>query len=65
MKPPFERFLSETLEQFERHLENERIKPEPRKQRVRGAEQFAEFLLGYPHKKQERTRFKTSNKHTI
>ena len=55
MKPPFERFLSEALKKFEQHLKKERIEA-AREQRLRGATDFAVFLIGRPHHKGERTK---------
>ncbi len=56
MKPPFERFLEQALSDFERHLTDERLKAGPIELRMRGAEQFALFLIGRPHRKGKRTR---------
>ncbi len=57
MKPPFERFLDEALKEFELHLRSEGIKGS-REQRMRGAREFAVFLLGRPHRKGEVTKGK-------
>jgi len=57
MKPPFERFLDETLKEFELHLKSEGIQG-AREQRMRGAREFAVFLLGRPHRKGEVTKGK-------
>ena len=57
MKPPFERFLDEALKEFETHLRNEGIQG-AREQRMRGAREFAVFLLGRPHRKGEVTKGK-------
>ena len=56
MKSPFERFLAETLKEFEQHLTNERLEERVRDQRLRGAREYAVFLLGRPHRKGERTK---------
>jgi hypothetical protein len=57
MKPPFERFLDDALKGFELHLKAERIQGS-REQRMRGAREFALFLLGRPHRKGEVTKGK-------
>jgi hypothetical protein len=57
MKPPFDRFLDETLKEFELHLKSEGIQG-AREQRPRGAREFAVFLLGRPHRKGEVTKGK-------
>jgi hypothetical protein len=59
MKPPLEDFLSKALKDFEAHL---RSKSDPKQRRrestighrLRGATQFAAFLLGKPPQKTER-----------
>lgn len=56
MKPPFEKFLADALEGFERHLEREKFALSARNHRMRGAEQFARFLLGEPPQKHERSK---------
>ncbi len=55
MKLPFERFISEALKEFEQHLKKEGIEG-ARDQRMRGAREFAVFLIGRPHHKGERTK---------
>jgi len=52
----FEEFMGQALEKFEQHLMNEEIKKEPLEQRMRGAREFAVFLLGRGHRKGERTK---------
>ena len=54
----FEEFMGQALEKFEQHLHDEEIKKEPLEQRMRGAREFAVFLLGRPHRKGERTKGK-------
>ena len=54
MQKPFEQFISEQLKEFERHL-TENISG-ARHQRMRGAREFAVFLLGRPHKRKARGR---------
>ena len=56
MTPLFEKFLAEALEGFELHLEREKLAPGAQKHRMRGAEQFALFLLGKPARKHERSK---------
>ena len=48
--------LKDALQRFERHLESIRMKPAPRKLRMRGATQFARFLLGRPPEFREVTK---------
>jgi hypothetical protein len=57
MKPPLERFLDQALKEFEDHLRNEGITG-AREQRMRGAREFAVFLLSRPQKKGEVTKGK-------
>ena len=52
----FEEFMGQALEKFEQHLRNEGIKQNPLEQRMRGAREFAVFLLGRGHRKGERTK---------
>lgn len=52
---PFDRFVEESLKGFARHLEDEDIKG-AFEQRMRGAREFALYLLGRPHKKGQRTK---------
>lgn len=56
MKPPFERFLKSALKEFEGHLRREGLKEGPIDHRMRGAREFAVFLLGRPHQKYEVTK---------
>jgi hypothetical protein len=48
--------MGQALEKFEQHLKNEEIKKGPMEQRMRGAREFAVFLLGRGHRKGERTK---------
>ena len=52
----FEEFMGQALEKFEQHLKDEEIKTGPLEQRMRGAREFAVFLLGRGHRKGERTK---------
>ena len=52
---PFDRFIAESLKGFKQHLEDEDIKGAS-EQRMRGATEFALYLLGRPHKKGQRTK---------
>src|SRR6266545_4856268 len=52
----FDEFMGQALEKFELHLKNEGIKQNPLEQRMRGAREFAVFLLGRGHRKGERTK---------
>ena len=52
----FEEFMGQALEKFEQHLRDEKLNEEPMEQRMRGAREFAVFLLGRPHRKGERTK---------
>ena len=56
MKSPFEEFLAEALKKFENHLKSEGLVKEAIDHRMRGAREFAVFLLGRPHRKGERTK---------
>ena len=56
MKLPLEEFLEGNLKEFEKHLKTEQLKDGPIDHRVRGAREFARFLLGRPHRKNERTK---------
>lgn len=53
---PFDRFVEESLKGFSKHLQAEGLKPDPSDQRMRGAREFALYLLGRPHKKGQRTK---------
>jgi len=46
MKSPFESFLVDALRDFEKELKRIGMEPTPAKSRLRGARQFAQFLLG-------------------
>ncbi|UVT21143.1 MAG: helix-turn-helix domain-containing protein [Nitrospira sp.] len=52
---PFDRFVEESLKGFALHLADENIKG-AFEQRMRGAREFALYLLGRPHKKGQRTK---------
>ena len=59
MKPPLEDFLSKALKDFEAHLRGQSDPKQQRREptighRMRGATQFASFLLGKPPQKSER-----------
>jgi hypothetical protein len=59
MKPPLEDFLSQALKDFEAHLRGPADPKQQRREptighRLRGATQFAAFLLGKPAQKNER-----------
>lgn len=59
MKAPVEQFMEQALKDFEQHLKNQGLKSGPNgpvEQRVRGAREFALFLLGRPHQKREVTK---------
>ncbi len=51
MVTPFGRFIQYALKDFAQHLENERKTERTIDQRMRGARQFAMFLLGRPHRR--------------
>ena len=53
MRPPFERFLEKSLQQFEKERK-QTLTEGAAKGRIRGAEQFVAFLLGRTPKKHER-----------
>ncbi len=55
MNKPFEQFITDQLKHFEQHLIQEQILG-ARDQRMRGAREFAVFLVGKPHRKGERTK---------
>jgi hypothetical protein len=57
-KPPFEEFLEDRLKGFEQHLQGERMKPSSIEQRMRGAREFATYLIGRPHRLREQTKGK-------
>ena len=52
---PFEAFLSRNLKEFESHLKQAGLTGSI-EQRMKGAREFAVFLLGRPHQKGERTK---------
>ena len=56
MKAPMEKFLEAALKDFEGHLRREGLKEGPIDHRMRGAREFALFLLGRPHRKYEVTK---------
>jgi hypothetical protein len=56
MKPPLEQFIEQNLKDFENHLKAEQLKDGPIDVRMRGAREFARYLLGRPHQKNERTK---------
>ncbi|MGH7323078.1 MAG: hypothetical protein ACREJ9_00340 [Candidatus Rokuibacteriota bacterium] len=45
---PFEEFVRQALREFERQTRGERVDEHLREQRLRGARDFAVFLLGRP-----------------
>lgn len=45
---PFEAFVQQALRDFERQVRRERVDDRLREQRLRGARDFAVFLLGRP-----------------
>jgi hypothetical protein len=53
MKPPFEQFIEENLGKFEDHFKSEGMTANTRTDRMKGAREFAVFLLGRPHRKGE------------
>lgn len=57
-KPPFEEFLEERLKGFEQHLQSERMKPSSMEQQMRGAREFATYLVGRPHRYRQKTKGK-------
>ena len=57
-KPPFEEFLEERLKGFEQHLQSERMKSSSIEQRMRGAREFATYLIGRPHRFRQQTKGK-------
>ncbi len=56
MESPFEGFLREALKGFEKHLKSQGLKENPIDHRMRGAREFARFLIGRPHQKWEQTK---------
>ncbi len=52
---PFERFIEESLKEFETHLQNIGMGGAT-ESRLRGARQFARFLVGRPADKDEVTK---------
>jgi len=55
MTSPLERFLLETLQEFERDRLAAGLREGPVEHRLRGARQFVDFLSGRPPRKGERT----------
>jgi len=55
MKSPFENFLVAALADFEKHLKDIALRDDPVDRRMRGARQFADFLIGNKRRKGERT----------
>jgi hypothetical protein len=56
LKPPFEQLIEQSLKDFEAHLRAEGMTSNTRTDRMKGAREFAVFLLGRPHKKGEITK---------
>lgn len=52
-RQPMELFINAQLDEFKRHLATIGLKPTPLDHRLRGAEQFAEWLLGHARHKGE------------
>ena len=57
-KPPFDEFIEQRLRGFEQHLQSERMKRSSIEQRMRGAREFATYLIGRPHRLREQTKGK-------
>jgi len=57
-KPPFDEFIEERLKGFEEHLQSERLRPSSIEQRMRGAREFATYLIGRPHRFRQQTKGK-------
>ncbi|HEY3198332.1 MAG TPA: hypothetical protein VGJ57_09980 [Nitrospirales bacterium] len=57
-KPPFDQFIEERPKGFEEHLESERLRPSSIEQRMRGAREFATYLIGRPHRFRQQTKGK-------
>jgi len=53
---PFHKFISKCLLDFQKHLEKNKTKEGTIEQRMRGAREFARFLVGEPHAFNERTK---------
>ena len=53
---PFHKFISKSLVEFKKHLEKNNMKEGSIEQRMRGATEFAKFLVGEPHSYNERTK---------
>ncbi len=53
---PFQKFVSNSLKDFENHLRSLEMKEGTVDQRMRGAREFAKFLIGEPHYFNERTK---------
>jgi len=58
LKPPFEQFIEQSLKDFEVHLNTEGMTKNTKTDRMKGAREFAVFLVGRPHKKGEVTKGK-------
>lgn len=56
MKPPLQQFLAQALKDFETHLKKQGDQPATIAHRLRGAEQFARFLLGTLTQKGEKSK---------
>ena len=57
-KPPFDEFIEQRLKGFEEHLQSERLRPSSIEQRMRGAREFATYLIGRPHRFRQQTKGK-------
>ena len=53
---PFERFVQDTLQSFEDHLRSEGMTTNTITDRMKGAREFARYIVGRPHRKNERTK---------
>lgn len=53
---PFRIFVSKSLKDFQNHLKSLGMKEDTIKQRMRGATEFAKYLVGEPHKYNEQTK---------
>ena len=53
---PFEKFISDSLADFEVHLRGIGMEDSTIGQRMRGATEFAKFLIGEPHDFNEQTK---------
>ena len=57
-KPPFDEFIEARLKGFEERLQSECLKPSSIDQRMRGAREFATYLIGRPHRFRQQTKGK-------